>query len=54
VDRGAFDSGLQQLRRAGQYTLSNAEGRHGITAEEREAGLVEEGALLLFVSRKTR
>ena len=53
VDRGAFDSGLQQLRRAGQYTLSNAEGRHGITAEEREAGLVEEGALLLFASRKT-
>jgi hypothetical protein len=54
VDRAAFDGGLQQLRRAGQYTLSNAEGRHGITAEEREAGLVEEGALLLFVSRKTR
>jgi hypothetical protein len=53
VDRTAFDGGLQQLRRAGQYTLSNAEGRHGITAEEREAGLVEEGALLLFVSRKT-
>jgi hypothetical protein len=52
VDRAAFNDGLQQLRRAGRYTLSNAEGRHGITAEEREAGLVEEGALLLFVSRK--
>ncbi len=53
VARAAFDGGLQQLRRAGRYTLSNAEGRHGITADEREAGLNEDGALLLYVSKKT-
>ena len=52
VDRAAFDAGLQQLRRAGRYTLSNAEGRHGVSQEERTAGLVEDSALLLFVSRK--
>ena len=51
--RAAFDAGLQQLRRAGRYTLSTAEGRHGVSPEERTAGLVEEGALLLFVSKKT-
>ena len=28
--RAAFDAGLQQLRRAGRYTLSTAEGRHGV------------------------
>ena len=51
--RTAFDAGLHQLRRAGRYTLSTAEGRHGVSPEERAAGLVEEGALLLFVSKKT-
>ncbi len=52
ADRAAFDAGLQQLRRDGRYTLGTAEGRHGVTPEEREAGIVEEGALLLFVSRR--
>jgi hypothetical protein len=51
LPRGVFDAGLQQLRRAGRYALSAAEGRHGITPEEREAALPEEGSLLLFVSR---
>jgi hypothetical protein len=52
VDRAAFDAGLQQLRRAGRYGLSAAEGRHGLSAEERDAGIHEDGSLLLFVSRR--
>jgi hypothetical protein len=51
-DRQAFDAGLRDLRRAGRYTLSAAESREGITAAEQEAGIVEDGALLLYVSRK--
>jgi hypothetical protein len=50
--RHAFDSGLQELRRAGRYGLSAAEGRHGLTPEERDAAIVEDGTLLLYVSRK--
>ncbi len=50
VERGVFDEGLRQLRRAGRFTLSGAEGRHGISAEERVAGIHEDGALLLYVS----
>jgi hypothetical protein len=52
VDRATFDAQLGQLRRQGRYSLSAAEGRHGITAEEQGAGIVEDGSLLLFVSRK--
>jgi hypothetical protein len=52
VDRATFDAELQQLRRAGRYSLSAAEGRHGITPEEQEAGILEDGTLLLFVSRR--
>ncbi len=52
AERAAFDAGLHQLRRAGRYTLSTAEGRHGVSPEERAAGLVEDGALLLFISKK--
>ena len=29
-----------------------AEGRHGLSPEEREAGITEDGALLLYVSRR--
>jgi hypothetical protein len=53
-DRATFDRELRELRRAGRYSLSAAEGRHGIQPEEQEAGIREEGSLLLFVSRKTR
>jgi hypothetical protein len=49
--RGTFDEELQRLRRSGRITLGAAEGRHGLSAEEREAGIVEEGVLLLFVLR---
>jgi hypothetical protein len=51
VGREPFDRGLRELRQAGAYTLSAAEGRDGISPEEREAGIAEEGSLLLFVSR---
>jgi nucleotide-binding universal stress UspA family protein len=52
VDRATFDAGLQTLRQAGRYTLGAAEGRHGISPEERQAGIEEDGSLLLHVSRK--
>jgi hypothetical protein len=51
-DRAAFDADLRALRAAGRYTLSAAEGRHGLTPAERDAGVTEDGTLLLFVSRK--
>jgi hypothetical protein len=52
VDRLIFDGALEQLRRAGRFSLTGAEGRHGISPEEREAAIPEDGALLLFVSRR--
>jgi hypothetical protein len=52
VGRAAFDTELQRLRRAGRYSLSAAEGRHGISPEERDAAIPEDGSLLLFVSRR--
>jgi hypothetical protein len=52
VDRPTFDAELHELRRVGRYSLSGAEGRHGLSPEERAAGIEEGGALLLFVSRR--
>jgi hypothetical protein len=52
LDRGDFDAGLTDLRAAGRYVLSAAEGRHELTPEERAAGIHEDGALLLYVSRR--
>jgi len=52
MDRTAFDAGLNRLRFARRYVVSAAEGRHGLTPEEREAGITEDGALLLYVSRR--
>jgi hypothetical protein len=52
VDRATFDAQLGHLRRRGRYSLSAAEGRHGISPEEHHAGIMEDGSLLLFVSRK--
>jgi hypothetical protein len=51
-NRQSFDVELRKLRVAGRYTLSAAEGRHGISPEERAAGIEEDGTLLLYVSRK--
>lgn len=53
LDRALFDAGLRELRRQGRYGLGAAEGRHGISPEERQAGIIEDGSLLLFVSRKS-
>ncbi len=53
LPRETFDAELQNLRRAGHYGLSAAEGRHGLTPEERAAAIMEDGTLLLYVSRKT-
>jgi hypothetical protein len=52
VERNEFDEGLNRLRRSGRYSLQGAEGRHGISTQEREAGIVEHGNLLLYVSRR--
>jgi hypothetical protein len=51
-ERDAFDRELQRLRRDGLVSLSAAEGRHGISDDERAAAIYEEGSCLLFVSRK--
>jgi len=48
--RSAFDVELKKLWSQGRYSLRAAEGRFGIRPEEREAGFLQEGALLLFVS----
>lgn len=53
-ERTAFDAGLRGLRQVGAYTLSAAEGRHGIRPDEQEAGIHEDGTLLLYVSRRHR
>ncbi len=52
LDRPAFDAGLNRLRFAQRYVVSAAEGRHGLSPEERDAGITEDGALLLYVSRR--
>jgi hypothetical protein len=52
VDRATFDAELQRMRRAGRYSLSAAEGRHGLSPQEQAAAFREDGALLLFVSRR--
>ena len=36
----------------GRYGLSAAEGRHGLSRQEHDAAIMEDGALLLYVSRK--
>ncbi len=51
--RDSFDKLLRWLRREQRYTLSSAQSKHGITAEEREAGIEEAGSFLLHVSRRT-
>jgi len=52
--RESFDAELRQLRLAGRYSLSAAEGRHGLSPEEREAAVLEDGTLLLYVSKKEK
>jgi hypothetical protein len=52
-DRDTFDTELRRLRRANRYILSAAEGRHGLDPEEQQAGITEDGTLLLYVSRRS-
>jgi hypothetical protein len=54
VPRPVFDAELRKLWSEGRYSLRAAEGRFGISPEEREAGFLQEGALLLYVSRNPR
>jgi hypothetical protein len=50
--RAAVDAELQRQRVAGKYSLSAVEGRHGLTSAERDAAIAEDGALLVFLSRR--
>lgn len=50
-DRPAFDAGLRRLRERRRFTLKAAEGLDGVSPVERAAGILEEGDLLLNVSR---
>lgn len=52
IPRPALDRELTALRRAGVLFAAGAEGRHGLTAEERAAALVEYGEVLLYVGRR--
>lgn len=51
-NRETFDEVLEVLRREYKYTLSSAEGRFGVSQEEREASIREDGMLMLYVSRR--
>jgi hypothetical protein len=51
--REAFDAGLRALRLAGEFALDSHEGLHGsLSPEDREAGVLEAGSLLVYVSRR--
>lgn len=47
--REVFDAELRKLRIARTFTLSAAEGRHGITQEMQAAGILEGDSLLVYV-----
>ena len=48
-----FDAGIKELRRRRIFTLSSAEGRFGISEDQKNAAILEAGSLLLFVSRRS-
>lgn len=53
LDRDTFDRALRQLRQSGILSLSQAEGRHGLTDADRAAAIREgDSLLLLYVSRR--
>lgn len=45
---------LDGMRQSGEWTMTGAEGRHGISDEERKYGLHQGGSLLLYLSRKQK
>ena len=46
-----FDAGIRELQRLGRAYLRASEGRHGITPEDRAAGIIQGDVLHLHVSR---
>lgn len=53
VPRATFDAELSALRRQRRYTLDPSDGRHHqMTEEERGAGIMEAGSLLVYVARR--
>jgi hypothetical protein len=51
ADRAAFDGWLNEMRRDRKYSLVAAEGRFGISAEERRDGITEDGTLKIWIER---
>jgi hypothetical protein len=51
VPRTVFDAELLRFRRERRYSLKSAEGYDGLSPQEREAAIREEGEYLLHVSR---
>ncbi|QDV23360.1 hypothetical protein [Aureliella helgolandensis] len=49
--REEFDAELRKLRLARRYRLSGAENRSDVSCQQREAGIVEAGSLLLYAQR---
>ena len=52
-NREQFDEGIKGLRRSRKFSLSAAEGRLGISEDQKNAAILEAGSLLLFVSRRS-
>lgn len=53
LSREEFDKVLDDMRRSGQFTMSAVEGRHGVSKEEQESAIPEDGGQrLLYVSRR--
>ena len=52
-NRKEFDESLNELRRYGQFCLSGAEGRYGLTDEEIASAIREDDRVLLYVHRRT-
>jgi hypothetical protein len=46
------DAELHRQRAAGRFTLSAAEGRHGVSPADLAAAVMEDGQALLWLSRR--
>lgn len=52
-NREQFDQGLWKLREQGRYAMNSSDGNVvALSPEERDAGIMEAGSLLVYVSRK--
>ncbi len=52
VPRAQFDAHLRRLRQERRFELSGAQSKQGLPEELREAGVIEAGNLLMYVSRR--